>query len=46
MTTRSNSAMDSDNYSAPLRAPIIARHRGRLDLVHPVHLSYVDAVPE
>lgn len=24
-----NNAMDSDNYSAPLRAPIIAHHRGR-----------------
>jgi hypothetical protein len=24
-----NSAMDSDNYSAPLRAPSIARHRER-----------------
>jgi len=24
-----NRAIDSDNYSAPLRAPIIARHRGR-----------------
>jgi hypothetical protein len=24
-----NNAIDSDNYSAPLREPIIARHRGR-----------------
>jgi hypothetical protein len=24
-----NNAIDSDNYSAPLRAPIIARHRER-----------------
>jgi len=26
---RPNDAIDSDDYSAPLRAPIIARHHGR-----------------
>ena len=29
MTMPLNSAIDSDNYSERLRAPIIARHRGR-----------------
>ncbi len=28
-----NHAIDSDTFSAPLRAPIIARHRGRYTAV-------------
>jgi hypothetical protein len=28
-TVTTNHAIDGDNYSAPLRAPIIARHRER-----------------